>query len=103
ITSAAQFTVIYTMPVETWLSLDASAIPVLLIVPHVAEVVGEVMCTEALAPEARLNPVPPQVSSPAAMPQVQPPVVDSTVQFSPGFAGNASFTHTSDGVPGPSL
>src|SRR5262245_54049597 len=102
-TSAAQFTVICTMPVDTWSSFDASAMAVLLSVPHVAEVVGEVMCTDALAPDARLNPAPPQVSSPAAMPQVQPPVVDSTVQFNPGFAGKVSFSTTSNALPGPLL
>src|SRR3954449_2687587 len=100
-TSAAQFTVICTIPVDTWLSFEASAIPVLLIVPHVAEVVGEVMCTEALAPDARLNPLPPHVSTPALMPQVQPPVVDATVQFRPGLSRNVSFKTTSHALPGP--
>ena len=101
--SDAHSTSIVTTPVETCVVFEASTVAELLTVPHVADVVGEVMCTEALSPEARSKPWPPQVSTPAAMLQVQPPVVDSTVQLRPGLAGRVSFITTSNAVPGPLL
>src|SRR6185503_5326438 len=90
ISSEAHSTWIVTTPVDTWVVFEASAIPVLLTVPHVADVVGEVMCTEALSPEPRSKPWPPQVSTPAAIAQSQPPVLDSTDQLRPGLPGRVS-------------
>ena len=82
---------------------DASAIPVLLTVPQVAEVVGEVMCTEALAAGARSKPLPPHVRTPVAIAQDHPPVVVPTLQFRPGLVGSVSFITTSKALPSPLL
>ena len=90
-----------TMPVDTCAAFDASAMPVLLTVPQVAEVVGEVMWTDALAPAARSKPLPPQVRTPVAIAQDQPPVVARTLQFRPGLVGSVSFITTSKALPSP--
>src|SRR5512134_2204831 len=72
-------------------------------VPQVACVVGLVMCTEALAPDARLKSAPPQVSTPPAMPQVQPPLTWSKDQLRPASVGRVSLITTPWAVPSPPL
>src|SRR6266542_608402 len=76
---------------------------VLVTCPQVLAVVGEVMWTLALDPEARLNPDPPQVSTPLPMPQVHPPVVSAVTidQLSPALVGRVSVTVTPLAVPVP--
>ena len=72
-------------------------------VPQVAVVVGEVMCTLALAPPARLNEAPPHVSTPALIEQLHRPVVLAMDQLSPALVGRVSVTVTPLAVPVPLL
>ena len=67
-------------------------------VPHVALVVGEVMCTVKCAPESSDAIV--QVSTPPLMPQVAPPS-SATVQDRPASVGSVSVIDTPVAAPAP--
>jgi hypothetical protein len=99
-----QCTVIGTGPTEGEPSLPDVADTELDTVPHVSPVVGEVMCTETLLPEANVTPLaPPQVRTPALMAHVPPHPADwlTIDQSRPPFDGSASVSFTLVAAPGP--
>ena len=78
------------------------AAALLLTVPHEADVVGLVMWTWTLAPEARSTPLaPPKLRMPPD--RVHVPVVPaaSIAQLRPAFVGTVSLTLTPWAVPAP--
>ena len=81
-----------------WPSLVVVTEAVLSTVPHVALVVGEVMCTVKCAPESSDAIV--QVSTPPLMPQVAPPS-SATVQDRPASVGSVSVIDTPVAAPAP--
>src|SRR6266446_4870519 len=97
----AQLTVIGTGPTLGLPSLVVVAEAVLLTVPQVAEVVGEVMWTWKEMPEARSTG--PKCRTPVVM--VQVPVVPpaSMLQIKPELVGRVSETVTPVAVPAPVL
>src|SRR5439155_641851 len=92
-----------TGPTEADPSLDVVTEAELFTVPQVAVVVGEVMWTLALAPEARLNDEPPQVRTPEEIAQLHPPLVLAMDQLSPALVGRVSVMVTPLAVPAPVL
>jgi hypothetical protein len=74
----------------------------LLTVPQLAVEVGEPMCTDRLLPEARDVPLPPHVSTPSEIPQVQPAETELVVHVNePGVVGSVSVIVTFVAVPVP--
>src|SRR5207248_5750328 len=94
-----QLTVIVVGPALADPSLPVATWALLLTVPHVASVVGEVRWTWALAPAARSPKL--QVRTPVVI--VQPAVepAASIDQLSPAFVGRVSVTVTAVAVPAP--
>src|SRR5205085_11314609 len=82
-------------------SLVAVAVAVLLTVPHVLGVVGEVMCTVFVVPET-MSPKE-QESTPLEMEHWAAPVPPSIVQLRPALLGSVSVTLTSLAMPAPVL
>jgi hypothetical protein len=87
------------MDAEAWAdpAFDVLTVAVLLTVPHVALVVGEVMCTLKLVPAARLAFV--HVSTSEATLQVGVPVVPATDQLRPAVVGSVSVIDTFVAAP----
>src|SRR5436190_17712318 len=82
-------------------SLDVETRAVLFTVPHVAGVVGEVMCTCLAAPEPRLPKL--HERTPFAIEQPELLLAASIVQLSPALVGSVSVTVTPLAVPAPLL
>src|SRR3989449_868296 len=76
------------LPCWAWASLVACPVAELFTVPHVAGVVGEVMCTVLEAPEARLPKL--QERTPAVIEQLPCPVPPSMDHEVPVLVGRAS-------------
>src|SRR6185369_1700105 len=101
---SGQLTVISTAPEEllaVLASLEAAVVAVLLTVPQVSEVVGELICTVLLpvaitVPKLQLS-VPPAIEHAAAS---APPLM---VQLRPPLEGSRSVRVTSCPSPGPAL
>jgi len=83
------------------LSAPAVTPALLLTVPQVAAVVGDVTCTVKFEAEPRLAFV--QVRTPAAIAHVGVPVVPATVQVRPAFVGSVSVIETLLALPAPVL
>jgi hypothetical protein len=83
------------------LSAPAETLALLLTVPQVAVVVGDVTCTVKLDAEARLAFV--HVRTPVAIAHVGVPVVPAIVQLRPVFVGTVSVIDTLLALPAPVL
>src|SRR5438128_2908768 len=99
LTLAASATLVMWMSAQlTWIELleesepsfEVVTLAVLLTVPHVAEVVGEVICTVSEPPLVIVPML--QVNTPAVIEQVPAAVPPSTDQLVPAFVGNVAIT-----------
>ncbi len=98
--TSGQFTVTEAVAGPALLA-PAETLALLLTVPQLAVVVGDVTCTVKLEAEARLAFV--QVRTPVATPHVGVPVVPAIVQLSPVFVGSVSVIDTLFALPAPVL
>src|SRR5437899_561412 len=97
----AQLTVIATGPTDGLLSLVVVTLALLLTVPQVAGVVGEMMWTWKVAPGARSSG--PNFSTPATIAPLRFVHPASMLQAVPAFVGSVSLTMTLRAMPAPLL
>jgi hypothetical protein len=103
--TSGQFTEIATAPDEGLPSFVDVTVAVFETLPHVADVVGEEMCTDRVAPlPASETPLtPPQERVPEVIPHVPPQPSEglSKLQLSPELVGSVSLNFTTVAVPAP--